>query len=119
MESSSRSHPNGSGSLPEDTKPPLEEDDPSVPRTEPIKGVVQPPVHPPASKPGRLTNQTYFLKNVLVKGMWRHNNSWPFQSPVDTVALDLPDYFKIVTSPMDLGTIKRRLDNTYYYTGAD
>ena len=29
--------------------------------------------------------------------------------------LGLPDYFNIITKPMDLGTVKRRLENNYYW----
>jgi hypothetical protein len=56
------------------------------------------------------------LKNTLVKGMWKHQHGWPFHSPVDTVKLRLPDYFTIIKKPMDLGTIKKRLDNNYYWS---
>jgi hypothetical protein len=65
--------------------------------------------------PGRVTNQTQFLKNTVVKGMWKHQHGWPFHLPVDTVKLRLPDYFDIIKKPMDLGTIKKRLDNNYYW----
>ena len=47
--------------------------------------------------------------------MFKHSHSWPFQSPVDTVALGLPDYFKIIARPMDLGTVKKRLENNFYW----
>ena len=48
-------------------------------------------------------------------GMWKHQHGWPFHTPVDTIKLGLPDYFKIIKKPMDLGTIKKRLDNNYYW----
>ncbi|XP_059096828.1 bromodomain-containing protein 2-like, partial [Tigriopus californicus] len=85
------------------------------PKLEPVNGVVQPRVHPPPHRPGRVTNQLQFMKNVVMKGMWKHQHGWPFHTPVDTVKLGLPDYFKIVTKPMDLGTVKRRLENNYYW----
>ena len=47
--------------------------------------------------------------------MWKHQHGWPFHTPVDTIKLGLPDYFKIITYPMDLGTVKKRLDNNYYW----
>ncbi len=47
--------------------------------------------------------------------MWKHNQAWPFLTPVDTVKLNIPDYFMIIKRPMDLGTIKKRLDNNYYW----
>ena len=33
----------------------------------------------------------------------------PFMEPVDPVALGLPDYFDVVSTPMDLGTVRKRL----------
>ncbi|XP_068429888.1 bromodomain-containing protein 3-like [Clinocottus analis] len=64
--------------------------------------------------PGRRTNQLQYMQNVVIKSLWRHQFAWPFHQPVDAVALGLPDYHKIITSPMDLGTIKKRLENDYY-----
>lgn len=37
-----------------------------------------------------------------------------FHSPVDPVALQIPDYFSIIKKPMDLGTIKRKLAGYEY-----
>ena len=37
-----------------------------------------------------------------------------FGYPVDPVALGLPDYFDIVKNPIDLGTIKKKLDQGVY-----
>jgi hypothetical protein len=31
-----------------------------------------------------------------------------FNKPVDPVALKIPDYFNIITHPMDLGTVDKR-----------
>jgi hypothetical protein len=36
----------------------------------------------------------------------RRKNSWPFLEPVDPVALNIPDYLEVVTTPMDLTTVK-------------
>lgn len=33
--------------------------------------------------------------------------------------LFLKDYHKIIKKPMDLGTIKKRLENTYYWSGKE
>ena len=38
------------------------------PHVEPVNGIVQPAVVPPASRPGRITNQLVYLKNVVLKG---------------------------------------------------
>ena len=47
--------------------------------------------------------------------MLKHNHSWPFIKPVDAVKLGLPDYHKLIKHPMDLATVKKRLDNNYYW----
>lgn len=83
---------------------------------EPINGVVQPPVVPHVNKKHRNTNALQFLQKVVMKVLWKHHFAWPFQQPVDTIKLKLPDYHKIITHPMDLGTIKKRLENYYYYS---
>ncbi|KAI1884445.1 hypothetical protein AGOR_G00226470 [Albula goreensis] len=40
--------------------------------------------------------------------------SLPFRQPVDPMLLGIPDYFDIVKNPMDLSTIKRKLDTGQY-----
>jgi len=85
------------------------------PRVEPVNGVVQPPVIPPAHRPGRLTNQLAYIRNTVMRAVFKHQHSWPFTVPVDTVKFNLPDYFKIVEYPMDLGTVRKRLENNYYW----
>lgn len=49
----------------------------------------QPPTQNPGGKKGRLTNQLQFLKNVVIKSMWKHQFAWPFHKPVDAVKLGL------------------------------
>lgn len=71
------------------------------------------------NKPGRRTNQLQFMQNVVIRSLWRHQFAWPFYQPVDAVALGLPDYHKIITSPMDMGTIKKRLENSYYWSASE
>ncbi|CAL7946911.1 unnamed protein product [Xylocopa violacea] len=98
------------------TKEPPPRDEPPV---EPVNGVVQPPVVPPPNRPGRVTNQLQFLQKGVLKPVWKHQFAWPFQQPVDAKKLNLPDYHKIIKQPMDLGTIKKRLENTYYWSGKE
>ncbi|XP_034564971.1 bromodomain-containing protein 3-like [Notolabrus celidotus] len=69
--------------------------------------------------PGRRTNQLKFMQNVVIKSLWKHHYSWPFYHPVNAVALGLPDYHTIITSPMDMGTIKKRLENNYYLSASE
>ncbi|XP_034751583.1 bromodomain-containing protein 3-like isoform X2 [Etheostoma cragini] len=71
------------------------------------------------NRPGRMTNQLKHMQNVVIKSLWRHQLAWPFHQPVDAVSLGLPDYHTIITSPMDLGTIKKRLENNYYWSASE
>lgn len=82
---------------------------------EPVNGIVQPAVKPHPDRPGRQTNQIHFLSKTVMKFVWKHQFAWPFQQPVDANKLNLPDYHKIIKQPMDLGTIKKRLENNYYW----
>ncbi|XP_049629593.1 bromodomain-containing protein 3 [Suncus etruscus] len=83
------------------------------------------PANPPppevcsAGKPGRKTNQLQYMQNVVVKTLWKHQFAWPFYQPVDAVKLNLPDYHKIIKNPMDMGTIKKRLENSYYWSASE
>lgn len=89
------------------------------PISDPVNGSVQPPVVPPTERPGRLTNQLHFLAKTVMKDVWKHKFSWPFQQPVDAKKLNLPDYHKIIKQAMDLGTIKKRLENNYYWSSKE
>ncbi|XP_011306065.1 bromodomain-containing protein 4A isoform X2 [Fopius arisanus] len=100
--------------VPAKTPPPRDE-----PAVEPVNGIVQPPVVPPPTRPGRVTNQLQFLQKAVLKPVWKHQFAWPFQQPVDAKKLNLPDYHKIIKQPMDLGTIKKRLENTYYWSARE
>ncbi|XP_022720339.1 transcription factor GTE12-like isoform X1 [Durio zibethinus] len=52
--------------------------------------------------------------SALLKALMKHPAGWVFNEPVDPKALNIPDYFTIIKSPMDLGTIKSKLvKNTY------
>ena len=44
----------------------------------------------------------------LLNSMMRHRDGWPFDRPITKA--DAPDYHKIVTRPMDLGTIRSSLN---------
>ena len=52
-------------------------------------------------------------KELLGK-LLKNKRVWPFEEPVDTKALKLGDYKKIVKKPMDLGTIKAKLEEGKY-----
>ncbi|XP_029285772.1 bromodomain testis-specific protein isoform X2 [Cottoperca gobio] len=80
-----------------------------------VSGNPPPPEVINPKSPGRVTNQLQYLEKVAIKALWKHNFSWPFRQPVDAVALCLPDYYTIITKPMDLTTIEKRLQNKYYW----
>ncbi|XP_073680258.1 bromodomain-containing protein 3a isoform X3 [Garra rufa] len=71
------------------------------------------------TKPGRKTNQLQYMQNVVVKTLWKHQFAWPFYTPVDAIKLGLPDYHTIIKNPMDMGTIKKRLENVYYWSASE
>lgn len=50
----------------------------------------------------------------VLKKLTDHECSWIFMQPVDPVELNLPDYFDVVKTPMDLGSIKKRMENNCY-----
>lgn len=89
------------------------------PILQPVDGVVQPPFLPPPDHPGRNTNQLQYLFKVVMKAVWKHSFAWPFYQPVDSIKLNIPDYHKIIKHPMDLGTIKKRLENNYYFSAKE
>ncbi|XP_072289522.1 bromodomain-containing protein 3b isoform X2 [Eucyclogobius newberryi] len=71
------------------------------------------------SKPGRKTNQLQYMQNVVVKTLWKHQFAWPFYQPVDAIKLCLADYHKVIKNPMDMGTIKKRLESNYYWSASE
>lgn len=50
----------------------------------------------------------------LLEKLMKHKHGWVFNVPVDAKRLGLHDYHKIITKPMDLGTVKMRLNKNWY-----
>ncbi|KAH1128702.1 hypothetical protein J1N35_000080 [Gossypium stocksii] len=50
----------------------------------------------------------------LLKRLMGHQYGWVFNEPVDVVKLNIPDYFNVIKHPMDLGTIKKKIDSGGY-----
>merc|ERR1719317_399919 len=48
----------------------------------------------------------------LVKGLMKHKDGWPFDRPITKA--DAPDYHLCVRYPMDLGTIRGKLNDMQY-----
>lgn len=52
----------------------------------------------------------------LLKMLMNKSYSVAFLQPVDPIALSIPDYFQIITHPMDLGTIREKMRSIAYPT---
>lgn len=65
--------------------------------------------------------QIKHCKKVLhqLLGKKYHNENQWFREPVDVVRFGLHDYLEKVQRPMDLGTIRKNLDNGLYRSGDD
>ncbi|EWC47663.1 hypothetical protein DRE_03283 [Drechslerella stenobrocha 248] len=53
----------------------------------------------------------------IMKELWKKQHqaiAYPFYNPVDPVALEIPDYFKIIKKPMDMSEIQRKLNHNEY-----
>jgi E1A/CREB-binding protein len=42
-----------------------------------------------------------------------------FRNPVDIVLLEIPNYFEIISKPMDINTVRSKLNNNSYFTICD
>lgn len=54
---------------------------------------------------------------TLIRKIWKIVGAELFHEPVDPIRLNLPDYLDIITHPMDLGTIKKKLYGNVYTDG--
>ena len=50
----------------------------------------------------------------LHKSLWDAPNGWWFHKKVDPIKMELPDYLEVIKEPMDLSTIRKRLDVGFY-----
>ncbi|CAN1153797.1 Transcription factor GTE9 [Linum perenne] len=62
------------------------------------------------------TGNTLLLKQfeALLKLLMSHRYGYVFNTPVDVVKLNIPDYFTVIKEPMDLGTVKSRMALSMY-----
>lgn len=51
---------------------------------------------------------------ALLRDITNHQWAWPFKEPVDPIKLGIPNYHKVITHPMDLGTVRKRMTNKFY-----
>ena len=68
-----------------------------------------------------MNNSNISLTNIekekffeILKVLFQDNQSSAFQEPVDYIELNIPEYPEIIKNPMDLGTIKEKLENDEY-----
>ncbi|KAK9684277.1 hypothetical protein RND81_10G198400 [Saponaria officinalis] len=54
------------------------------------------------------------LCSELLNRLLTHKFGWVFKEPVDTVKLNIPDYFNVIKHPMDYTTIKTKLASGEY-----
>ncbi|GMI87906.1 hypothetical protein HRI_002459900 [Hibiscus trionum] len=55
----------------------------------------------------------------VIKKIMKMDEAQPFIVPVDPVALGKPNYFNVIDTPMDFGTICRNLENSTKYMNAE
>ncbi|KAJ7543130.1 hypothetical protein O6H91_09G026100 [Diphasiastrum complanatum] len=51
----------------------------------------------------------------ILKRIMNMESAQPFNTPVDPVVLGIPDYYQVIETPMDFGTIRRLLENREKY----
>jgi histone acetyltransferase len=59
----------------------------------------------------------YQVLKPLLSDLTHHPASWPFRKPVDPN--EVPDYPTVITMPMDLATMAKRLESEHYKSIAD
>ncbi|KAH7416407.1 hypothetical protein KP509_14G090300 [Ceratopteris richardii] len=47
---------------------------------------------------------------TILRQITQHKWAWPFMKPVDVEGLNLHDYYDVIKKPMDLGTIRNRME---------
>ena len=68
----------------------------------------------PAYYKNEITDEEIKKLEKIFDTIERDNQAYEFLAPVDYVALNILDYPKIITHPMDLGTVKKNLLNGEY-----
>lgn len=63
---------------------------------------------------GRYSGQVFKSCCNLLDKLMKHKHGWVFNTPVDAKGLGLHDYHSIIKHPMDLGTIKSKLNSNKY-----
>lgn len=90
----------------------------STPAESKVPELPTPTTEPPAEnlmegKPGMTKLQHKFLLRGM-GGIKRMHNARFYREPVDPIKMNIPHYPQIITNPMDLGTIEKKLKNNEY-----
>lgn len=54
------------------------------------------------------------LASKMLTTCWKAKGGYFFHEPVDPVRYGIDDYFDAIKEPMDLGTIRKKLNNNVY-----
>uniref|UniRef100_A0A1D1ZD23 Bromodomain-containing protein 4 n=1 Tax=Anthurium amnicola TaxID=1678845 RepID=A0A1D1ZD23_9ARAE len=56
---------------------------------------------------------------AVIKKVMKMDAAEPFNAPVDPIALGIPDYFDVIETPMDFGTIRKDLEHGRKYLNSE
>ncbi|KAL3525537.1 hypothetical protein ACH5RR_013909 [Cinchona calisaya] len=74
----------------------------------------RPAVIPTSSESEKVLETIMKKCKQLLMTLMKQKHSWVFNKPVDVVRFKLHDYYQIIKHPMDLGTIKSKLNKRVY-----
>lgn len=52
----------------------------------------------------------------ILESLIKHPAALGYSEPVDPIKFNIPDYFSVVSSPMDLGTVRAKLQENMYFS---
>lgn len=86
------------------------------PIKKPSKDLPDTAQHVTKGKKGKMTTQMKYCSSILKELFAKKHETyaWPFYKPVDAEGMGLADYHQIITHPMDLGTVKQKMENREY-----
>ncbi|CAH8477525.1 unnamed protein product [Dicrocoelium dendriticum] len=64
------------------------------------------------SEPDKCLDNAQTHATRLLNAVYRHRNAWPFREPVNKE--EVPDYYEIITNPIDLSMLRQRLTDGHY-----
>jgi hypothetical protein len=78
------------------------------------------PTKPRPEPSAELSEAAVFKQcETVLKKLMTQKYSHIFNVPVDVVKLQIPDYFDIIKTPMDLGTVQKKLESGSYTSPSD